>query len=232
MSGHLFLVPTPIGNLEDMTFRAVRVLKEVDAILAEDTRTSGHLLKHFEIRTPLQSYHKFNEHQAIERLITRLSQGDKLALISDAGTPGISDPGFLLVRACRKAGIPVECLPGATALIPAIAVSGLPSDRFCFEGFLPAKKGRQTRLLKLSLEVRTMVFYESPYRLLKTLLDLAQALGESRGVTVCRELSKLHEEVFHGSLSEAHAHFAAKAIKGELVLVVQGLDKNAHEEED
>lgn len=232
MSGHLFLVPTPIGNLEDMTFRAIRVLKEVDAILAEDTRTSGHLLKHFEIRTPLQSYHKFNEHQVIERLIARLSQGDKLALISDAGTPGISDPGFLLVRACRKAGIPVECLPGATALIPAIAVSGLPSDRFCFEGFLPAKKGRQTRLLKLSLEVRTMVFYESPYRLLKTLLDLAQALGESRGVTVCRELSKLHEEVFHGSLLEAHAHFAAKAIKGELVLVVQGLDKNTHEEED
>lgn len=232
MSGHLFLVPTPIGNLEDMTFRAIRILKTVDAVLAEDTRTSGHLLKHFEIKTPLQSYHKFNEHQAVDRLVSRLLNGDKLALISDAGTPGISDPGFLLVRACRKAGIPVECLPGATALIPALAVSGLPSDRFCFEGFLPAKKGRQTRLLKLSLELRTMVFYESPYRLLKTLLDLALALGEQRSVTVCREISKLHEEVFHGSLTEAHAHFAAKAIKGELVLVVQGLDKNAHEEED
>ncbi len=232
MSGHLYLVPTPIGNLEDMTFRAIRILKEVDAVLAEDTRTSGHLLKHFDIRTPLQSYHKFNEHSAVDRLVARLVSGDKLALISDAGTPGISDPGFLLVRACRKAGIPVECLPGATALIPAIAVSGLPSDRFCFEGFLPAKKGRQTRLLKLSLEVRTMVFYESPYRLLRTLNDLAQALGVNRSVTVCRELSKLHEEVFHGSLTEAHAHFSSKAIKGELVLVVQGLDKTMQDEED
>lgn len=232
MSGHLYLVPTPIGNLEDMTFRAIRILKEVDAVLAEDTRTSGHLLKHFDIRTPLQSYHKFNEHSAVDRLVARLVSGDKLALISDAGTPGISDPGFLLVRACRKAGIPVECLPGATALIPAIAVSGLPSDRFCFEGFLPAKKGRQTRLLKLSLELRTMVFYESPYRLLRTLNDLAQALGVNRSVTVCRELSKLHEEVFHGSLTEAHAHFSSKAIKGELVLVVQGLDKTMQDEED
>ncbi len=232
MIGQLFLVPTPIGNLEDITFRALKVLKEVDAILAEDTRTSGFLLKHFEITTPLQSYHKFNEHQATDRIVSRLLTGERLALISDAGTPGISDPGFLLVRACRKEGIRVECLPGATALIPALAVSGLPSDRFCFEGFLPTKKGRQTRLLKLTLEVRTMVFYESPYRLLRTLLDLAQALGVNRSVTVCRELSKLHEEIYHGSLAEAHAYFASKTIKGELVLVVQGLDKNSNEEEE
>lgn len=232
MTGHLYLVPTPIGNLEDITFRAVRILKEVDAVLAEDTRTSGYLMKHFGILTPLQSYHKFNEHQATERLVARLIAGERIALISDAGTPGISDPGFLLVRACRRAGISVECLPGATALIPAVAVSGLPSDRFCFEGFLPVKKGRQTRLLKLALESRTMVFYESPYRLLKTLQELGTVMGQHRDVTVCRELSKLHEEVFNGSLAEAYAHFASKSIKGEIVLVVQGLDKHTSDEED
>ncbi|MDA3891441.1 MAG: 16S rRNA (cytidine(1402)-2'-O)-methyltransferase [Salinivirgaceae bacterium] len=218
----LFVVPTPIGNLEDMTFRAIRILKEVDFILAEDTRTSGHLLKHFEIQNKLQAYHKFNEHKQVEGLIDRIRNSQTVALISDAGTPGISDPGYLLIKNCIDNDIEVECLPGATALIPAIVNSGLPNDRFIFEGFLPQKKGRQKRIDALKEEPKTLVLYESPHRLLKTLSQLLEFFNENRRVCVARELSKLHEENFRGTFTEAIKHFSSKNIKGEIVLVVEG----------
>ena len=216
----LFLVPTPIGNLEDMTLRAIRILKEVDVVLAEDTRTSGKLLKHFEIQTRMQAYHMFNEHQLVKGIINRISGGETMALISDAGTPAISDPGFLLVRECIKNNIEVECLPGATAFVPALVNSGLPSDKFFFEGFLPHKKGRQTRLKELSQMPYTIVFYESPHRLLKTLTQLIEHFGADRPASVSRELSKLHEENARGTLEELLHHFQSKTVKGEIVLVV------------
>lgn len=217
----LFLVPTPIGNLEDITLRALRILKEVDVILAEDTRTSGKLLKHFDISTPMQSYHAFNEHQAVEGLVKRLAS-ERMALISDAGTPAISDPGFLLVRKCLAQGVAVECLPGPTALIPALVNSGLPADRFVFEGFLPHKKGRQTRLKQLAEESRTIVLYESPHRLVKALGQLAEHLGEDRQASVSRELTKLHEETQRGTLQELANYYAGSTVKGEIVIVVEG----------
>jgi len=217
----LFLVPTPIGNLEDITLRALRILKEVDVILAEDTRTSGKLLKHFDISTPMQSYHAFNEHRAVEGLVKRLGR-ERMALISDAGTPAISDPGFLLVRECLAQGVSVECLPGPTALIPALVSSGLPADRFVFEGFLPHKKGRQTRLKQLMEESRTMVLYESPHRLVKALGQLAEHLGEDRRASVSRELTKLHEETRRGTLLELANYFVDSTVKGEIVIVVEG----------
>ncbi|RLD43756.1 MAG: 16S rRNA (cytidine(1402)-2'-O)-methyltransferase [Bacteroidetes bacterium] len=216
----LFLVPTPIGNLEDMTLRAIRILKEVDVVLAEDTRTSGKLLKHFEIQTRMQAYHMFNEHQLVKGIINRISGGETMALISDAGTPAISDPGFLLVRECIKNNIEVECLPGATAFVPALVNSGLPSDKFFFEGFLPHKKGRQTRLKELSQMPYTIVFYESPHRLLKTLTQLIEHFGADRPASVSRELSKLHEENARGTLEELLHHYQSKTVKGEIVLVV------------
>jgi len=220
--GKLYLVPTPIGNLEDMTLRAIRVLREVDVILAEDTRTSGKLLKHFDINTPLQSHHMHNEHKQIDGLVQKIKDGATFALISDAGTPAISDPGFLLTRACVENDIEVECLPGATAFVPALVNSGLPNDRFVFEGFLPVKKGRQTRLLELAEETRTMVFYESPHKLLKTLTHFAEYFGEDRPVSVSRELTKLYEETVRGSVTEVLEHFNNKAPKGEFVIVVGG----------
>lgn len=218
----LYIVPTPIGNLEDMTFRAVSVLKEVDTILAEDTRTSRKLLKHYEITTPMQSHHMHNEHKKIDGIIQRLQSGESLALISDAGTPAISDPGFLLTRACVEEGIEVDCLPGATAFIPALVNSGLPNDRFVFEGFLPVKKGRQTRLLLLAEETRTMVFYESPHKLLKTLGHFVEYFGPERKVSVSRELTKLFEETKRGTVKEVLEYYTAKPPKGEIVIVVQG----------
>jgi 16S rRNA (cytidine1402-2'-O)-methyltransferase len=220
----LYIVPTPIGNLEDMTLRAIRILRESGLILAEDTRTSGFLLKHYEISTPMMSHHKFNEHRSLAGIIQRIQSGQQVALISDAGTPAISDPGFLVVRACVEAGIDVECLPGATAFVPALVASGLPNDRFCFEGFLPQKKGRQTRLKQLATETRTMVFYESPFRLVKTLQQLTETLGPDRKASVSREISKLHEETTRGSLSELVARFTQKPPKGEIVLIVAGLE--------
>lgn len=218
----LFIVPTPIGNLEDMTARAVRVLMEADLILAEDTRNSGKLLKHFGIDTRMQSHHQHNEHKTIQALLNRIRSGETIALISDAGTPGISDPGFLIVRECLSAGMEVECLPGATAFVPALVCSGLPSDRFVFEGFLPVKKGRKTRLESLREESRTMVFYESPFRLAKTLLDLSDVLGPDRKAAVSREISKLHEEHVRGSLAELTQVFTARGVKGEITIVVEG----------
>lgn len=220
--GKLYLVPTPIGNLEDITLRAIKVLKEVDVVLAEDTRTSGKLLKHFEIDTPLQSHHMHNEHKQVESLIQKLKGEVVYALISDAGTPAISDPGFLLTRACVENDIEVECLPGATAFVPALVNSGLPNDRFVFEGFLPVKKGRQTRLQQLAEETRSMVFYESPHKLLKTLANFAEYFGGDRPVSVSRELTKLYEETIRGSLSEVLEYFTEKAPKGEFVIVVGG----------
>ncbi|WP_306012621.1 MULTISPECIES: 16S rRNA (cytidine(1402)-2'-O)-methyltransferase [unclassified Allomuricauda] len=220
--GKLYLVPTPIGNLEDMTLRAIKVLKEVDVVLAEDTRTSGKLLKHFEIDTPLQSHHMHNEHKQVDGLVKKMKEGAIFALISDAGTPAISDPGFLLTRACVENDIEVECLPGATAFVPALVNSGLPNDRFVFEGFLPIKKGRQTRLLELAEETRTMVFYESPHKLLKTLTQFAEYFGEDRPVSVSRELTKLYEETVRGTVAELVAYFTTKAPKGEFVIVVGG----------
>ena len=220
--GKLYIVPTPVGNLEDMTFRAIRILKEVDLILAEDTRTSGILLKHFEIKNALQSHHKFNEHKTLEGVINRIKAGANVALISDAGTPGISDPGFLMARECARNGIEVQCLPGATAFVPAIVASGLPNDRFCFEGFLPQKKGRMTRLQALSEEHRTMIFYESPYRLVKTLTQFAEIFGPERQVSVCREISKIHEESVRGTLQEVIAHFTATEPRGEIVIILAG----------
>ncbi len=223
--GKLILVPTPIGNLEDITFRAVSVLKKADIILAEDTRVSSHLLRHLEIDKKLWTHHKFNEHKAIDSLVLKIQEGNTIALISDAGTPAISDPGFLLVRACVSNQIEVECLPGATALIPALAVSGLPTDRFVFEGFLPAKKGRQTRLMELATENRTMVFYESPYRLVKTLSQFAEFFGEEKNACVCRELSKMYEEIKRGTLAELKQYYSLNTPKGEIVIVVEGMGK-------
>ncbi len=223
--GKLYVVPTPVGNLEDMTLRAIRILKEADLILAEDTRTSGILLKHFEIKNALQSYHKFNEHQVLEGIIMRLKAGETIALVSDAGTPGISDPGFLVVRECVRNGIEVQCLPGATAFVPALVASGLPDERFCFEGFLPQKKGRMTRLNALAEETRTMIFYESPYRLVKTLTQFAELFSGERQVSVCREISKIHEESVRGTLTEVIAHFTQTEPKGEIVIILAGKEK-------
>ncbi|WP_338377381.1 16S rRNA (cytidine(1402)-2'-O)-methyltransferase [uncultured Flavobacterium sp.] len=220
--GKLFLVPTPIGNLEDMTFRAIKVLKEADLILAEDTRTSGKLMKHFDIATQMHSHHMHNEHKTVENIIKRLQAGETIALISDAGTPAISDPGFLLTRACVEHKIDVECLPGATAFVPALVNSGLPNDKFVFEGFLPDKKGRQTRFLTLENETRTMIFYVSPHKLNKTLAEFVQYFGTERPVSVSRELSKLHEETVRGTAEEVLKHFEAKPAKGEIVVVVGG----------
>lgn len=218
----LYIVPTPIGNLEDMTFRAIKVLKEADLILAEDTRTSAKLLKHFDIGTHMHSHHMHNEHKTVEGIIQRIQGGEVIALISDAGTPAISDPGFLLTRACVENNIPVECLPGATAFVPALVNSGLPNDKFVFEGFLPDKKGRQTRFLALAEETRTMIFYVSPHKLVKTLAEFIQYFGESRPVSVSRELSKLHEETVRGTATEVLEHFTKKEPKGEIVVIVGG----------
>ncbi len=218
----LYLVPTPIGNLEDITLRAIKVLKNVDIILAEDTRTSGKLLKHFDISTPMQSHHMHNEHKILNNLVVRLKAGEIMALITDAGTPAISDPGFLLTRACVENNIAVECLPGATAFVPALVNSGLPNDRFVFEGFLPPKKGRQTRLKMLAEEPRTMIFYESPHKLLKTLLQFSEYFGEDRKISVSRELTKLYEETIRGTVAEVLIYFENKVPKGEFVIVVEG----------
>lgn len=218
----LYIVPTPIGNLEDMTFRAIKVLQEVDLILAEDTRTSGKLLKHFDISTPMQSHHMHNEHKMVDRIVERLKSGEDIALISDAGTPAISDPGFLLTRACVENEIEVDCLPGATAFVPALVNSGFPNDKFVFEGFLPIKKGRQTRLQMLAEETRTMIFYESPHKLIKTLTQFAEYFGEDRKVSVSRELTKLYEETIRGTLKDLLNHFEKKTPKGEFVIVVAG----------
>ena len=231
MAGKLYIVPTPVGNLEDMTYRAVKVLQEADLILAEDTRTSSVLLKHYDIHRPLQSHHKFNEHQTAALVKERILGGLNVALISDAGTPGISDPGFLLVRTCAAEDIEVQTLPGATACIPAIVSSGLPCDKFCFEGFLPQKKGRQTRLLELSSETRTMVFYESPYRLVKTLEQFAEFFGPDRECSVAREISKLHEEHRRGTVSEVAAWYREHEPKGEIVIVVSGAEPPRREKE-
>jgi 16S rRNA (cytidine1402-2'-O)-methyltransferase len=218
----LYVVPTPIGNRGDITLRALETLKKVDTILAEDTRTSGQLLRHYEISKPLQSFHIFNEHQVALKLLERMKTGESFALVSDAGTPGISDPGFLLVRECLKAGFSVECLPGPTALIPALVNSGFPTDRFVFEGFLPHKKGKQTTLKRLAEEDRTVIVYESPHRLVKTLEQLKEFVGEERLVSVSRELTKLHEETFTGPLKEVLQHFQQKEVKGEIVIVIDG----------
>lgn len=218
----LYIVPTPVGNLEDITFRALRVLKEVDLILAEDTRTSSVLLKHYDIHTPLKSHHKFNEHETSDDMATRIAAGMTVALISDAGTPCISDPGFMLVRACVEKRVEVQCLPGATAFVPALVDSGLPNDRFYFEGFLPQKKGRQTRMKILAEQTHTMIIYESPFRLVKTLEQLAEVMGGERRASVSREISKLHEDTQRGTLTELAAHYKQTPPKGEIVLIVEG----------
>ena len=218
----LYLVPTPIGNLEDMTFRAIRILKEVDFILAEDTRTSGKLLKHFEIETQMHSHHMHNEHKSVKGIVQRIQNGETCALISDAGTPAISDPGFLLTRACVENNIEVDCLPGATAFVPALVNSGLPNDKFVFEGFLPVKKGRQTRFLLLAKEKRTMIIYESPHKLVKTLGHFIEYFGADRQVSVSRELTKMFEETIRGTATEVLAHYTAKPPKGEIVVIVEG----------
>ncbi|MDO4181049.1 MAG: 16S rRNA (cytidine(1402)-2'-O)-methyltransferase [Bacteroidales bacterium] len=228
--GKLYVVPTPVGNLEDMTFRAIRVLKEADLILAEDTRTSGILLKHYEIKNAMQSHHKFNEHKTVESIVNRIKAGETVALISDAGTPGISDPGFLIVRECVKNDIEVQCLPGATAFVPALVSSGLPDERFCFEGFLPQKKGRMTRLKALQEEKRTMIFYESPYRLVKTLTQFVEYFGAERPVSVCREISKIHEESVRGTLTDVITHFTVNEPKGEIVIIVGGKEDRKNEQ--
>ena len=218
----LFVIPTPVGNLEDITLRALRLLREVNLILAEDTRTTSVLLHHYDIHTPMLSHHKFNEHQTVDAIVERLQKGESVALVSDAGTPAISDPGFLLVRACVAADIEVECLPGATAFVPAFVDSGFPCDRFCFEGFLPQKKGRQTKLTELAAETRTMIFYESPFRVLKTLEQLAECLGNDRKASISREISKKFEETVRGTLAELVQHFNEHPPKGEFVIVVAG----------
>lgn len=231
----LYLVPTPVGNLEDMTFRAVNVLKSVDCILAEDTRTSAVLMKHYDIGTPLVSHHKFNEHKTSESIADRILGGENFALVTDAGTPGISDPGFLLVRTCVEKGVDVECLPGATAFVPALVNSGLPCERFSFEGFLPQKKGKNKKVQDLAEEERTMIFYESPFRLVKTLELFVQYFGEERQACVSREISKLHEENFRGTLKDCIEHFSQKDVKGEIVIVVEGKNRkvrNAENEEE
>jgi len=233
--GKLYIVPTPIGNLEDITLRALRILKEVDLILAEDTRTSSVLLKHYAIATRFSSHHKFNEHRNVERIAEQILNGENIALISDAGTPSISDPGFLLTRTCLNMGVEVECLPGATAFVPALVNSGFPSDRFCFEGFLPQKKGRQKKLKELADETRTMIFYESPFRLVKALEQFSEYFGPDRKVSVSRELSKLFEENFRGTVAEVLAHFKSKTVKGEIVIVLEGkaeLKTGKYEEDD
>ena len=229
MAGRLYIVPTPVGNLEDMTYRAVSVLRGADLILAEDTRTTAVLLKHYDIQGKLQSHHKYNEHQTVERIKERIMAGADVALVSDAGTPGISDPGFLLVRTCAEEGIEVQTLPGATACIPAVVSSGLPCDRFCFEGFLPQKKGRQSALKALAGETRTLVFYESPYRLVKTLDQMAEVFGPERRCSVAREISKIHEEHRRGTLAEVSAWFKEHEPKGEIVIVVAGADTRRRE---
>lgn len=230
----LIVVPTPVGNLEDMTFRAIRVLKEADLILAEDTRTTGFLLKHFEIQNRMMSHHKFNEHKTVEQIVSRIKAGETIALVSDAGTPAISDPGFLLVRECIRHEVEVECLPGATAFVPALVASGLPNDTFCFEGFLPQKKGRQTRLKELALETRTMIFYESPYRLVKTLTQFAEYMGRERPVSVSREISKMYEETVRGTVEEVMNHFTLNEPKGEIVIILGGfpVTKNKSEKRE
>lgn len=230
--GTLYLVPTPVGNFEDITMRALRVLREADLILAEDTRTSGNLLRHFDIHNAMLSYHKFNEHQTVEGVIRRLQAGENVAVVSDAGTPGISDPGFLVAREAIRAGVEVITLPGATAMVPALVSSGLPCDRFCFEGFLPQKKGRQSRLKALATETRTMVFYESPHRVLKALAQMAEVFGAERPVSVCREISKIYEESVRGTLAQVQAHFAEHEPRGEFVIVVGGYDPDATAEEE
>ena len=228
----LTVVPTPVGNLEDMTFRAIRTLKEADLILAEDTRTTGILLKHYEIQNKMLSHHKFNEHKTVEQIAMRIKGGENIALVSDAGTPAISDPGFLLVRECVRQGVEVECLPGATAFVPALVASGLPNEKFCFEGFLPQKKGRQTRLKELSTEYRTIIFYESPFRLVKTLNQFAETFGADRQVSVSREISKIHEETIRGSLEEVIQHFSVNEPRGEIVIVLAGLKDKKEKEKD
>jgi 16S rRNA (cytidine1402-2'-O)-methyltransferase len=231
--GKLYIVPTPIGNLEDITLRAIRILKEVDLILAEDTRTSAVLLKHYQISTRLESHHKFNEHKTVERIASRIAAGENIALISDAGTPSISDPGFLLTRTCLDAGLEVECLPGATAFVPALVNSGLPSDKFCFEGFLPQKKGRQKRLKELASESRTMIFYESPFRLVKTLEQFMEFFGPDRKISVAREISKIHEENVRGTIHEVHNYFKSAFVKGEIVIILEGFsDKRSKIDEE
>lgn len=222
--GTLYLVPTPVGNLEDITLRALRILKEADIVLAEDTRTSGILLKHFDIKNQLVSHHKFNEHQTAEAFAARMAAGETMALISDAGTPAISDPGFMLVRACVARGVTVQCLPGATAFVPALVASGLPCERFTFEGFLPQKKGRATRLDSLKEEQRTMIFYESPYRVVKTLSQFAETFGPERKCSACREISKIHEESVRGTLSDVLSHFKDTEPRGEFVIIVEGFN--------
>jgi len=219
------VIPTPVGNLEDMTMRAVRILNEVELILAEDTRTTSVLLKHFDIHTPMSSHHKFNEHKTVEHVVERIKQGTTVALVSDAGTPAISDPGFLLVRACVAHDVEVECLPGATAFVPALVNSGLPNDRFCFEGFLPQKKGRQTKFKELAIEDRTMIFYESPFRIIKTLEQMAEYWGGERKASISREISKKFEETVRGTLSELIVHFTENPPRGEFVMVVAGCNK-------
>lgn len=228
----LHIVPTPVGNLDDMTFRAIRVLKEADLILAEDTRTSAVLMKHFDIRTPMRSHHRNNEHRAVEGLVEEILGGKDVALVSDAGTPGISDPGFMLARACRDAGAEVECLPGATAFVPALVGSGLPCDRFVFEGFLPLKKGRATRLAELAAERRTVIIYESPLRLARTLRQLAESFGPERQAAVCREISKLHEETRRDTLAALSSHYDANQAKGEIVIVIAPAEKGADRHDD
>ena len=227
--GTLYIVPTPVGNMEDMTLRAIRILREADLILAEDTRTSSVLMQHYDIHVPMQSHHKFNEHETSAQLAERIAGGLNVALVSDAGTPAVSDPGFMLVRECVKLGVEVECLPGATAFVPALVQSGLPTDKFCFEGFLPQKKGRETRLRELAQEPRTMIIYESPYRLVKTLEQLAQVMGEEREAAVCREISKKFAETRRGTLAELAAHFTDVEPKGEIVLVVAGAPEEKKE---
>lgn len=220
--GTLYVVPTPVGNLEDITMRALRVLREADLVLAEDTRTSGNLLRHYDIHRPMLSFHKFNEHQVVSSIVSRLQGGESMALVSDAGTPGISDPGYLLVREAIQAGVEVITLPGATAFVPALVSSGLPCDKFCFEGFLPQKKGRMTRLQELADEPRTMIFYESPHRVVKALEQFIETFGASRPVSVCREISKMHEESVRGTLEDVLAHFKENEPRGEFVIIIGG----------
>jgi len=227
----LYVVPTPIGNLGDITLRALEILKSVDSILAEDTRTSGFLLKHYQISKPLQSFHIFNEHKALQSVIQKLKEGEIMALVSDAGTPGISDPGFLLVRECLKHNLKIECLPGATAFVPALVKSGFPTDRFVYEGFLPHKKGRQTLLKELAEEERTIILYESPHRLLKTLEQMVEFFGGDRLVSVSRELTKLHEETFTGTATDTLLHFQKKEVRGEIVMIVRGKDRGRMKED-
>ena len=232
MNCALYLVPTPVGNLEDITYRALRILREVNLVLAEDTRTTGILFKHFDIHTPMASHHKFNEHKTIAHFADRILAGESIALVSDAGTPAISDPGFMLVRECIARGIRVECLPGATAFVPALVDSGLPTDRFCFEGFLTQKKGRQTKLQSLVAEDSTMIFYESPYRLIKTLQQFAEVFGSERQASVSREISKMFEDTQRGTLQQLVEHFTTIPPKGEIVVVVAGADEKQVQSND